>query len=428
MTIERKKDLFVLLIGLVGGIRIRMMGTFYLSEILIFLSYYFVSWKVFADNRYVRRLMLLALLWLLGCLISDTVNLTSSSDALKGAFNIIFFILQIPITYWALADKPSRYLQYILGSGFSSVPSFLFFGSIKNGRVESLPVFDDIWFYYSLAPLAIAVISYLYYKQSLSKIIIYIISLSFGLFMLFNNSRNIFLTMSMSVILLAYIDHCHTDSLADTVKKYRNHLLRLFMCLFVGLLVMDEVYEHLASEGILGEYAYNKYMMQKNSKDGLVSARKDTYMGIELIINKPLWGYGSYAKDKGDRFHQQYSIRHKTEYEIPEEEKYLPGHSHIVGYWLNHGVLGGLFWIYVLLLMWKVFRSGAIFEEPRLMCLFIMTFTSKLWDILFSPFGNRVGMAFFLCYVAILSKTFLKKRINRRLYGTPYSIRKHYNR
>lgn len=428
MSVEKKKDYFVLLIGLLGGVRMRLMGTFYLSEIIIYVSTLFIAWYLYRRNPYVKTMIRLGGLWLVGCVVADLVNETAMNDALKGAFNIIFFLLQLPFVYWAIHDKPSRYLHYIIGCGIMSLPNYFFFGTTNEELEEEVLFIDDIWFYYSFVPIATAVLSYLYYRGRLNKQLIYGSALVFGIFMLFHNSRNIFLSMSMGVILMYYIDHCTKGLLKETVKRFRSRIVVLFVGLMAGLYLVDVIYENLAADGTLGDYAYQKYMRQKYSEEGLASARGETFMGLELISRNPILGYGSYAKDKGDKFHLEYSLKHKTEYIAPAAERYLPAHSHIVGYWLNHGILGGLFWLYVLWLMWRVIRTGSILMEPRMLLLFVLCYTNKLWDIIFSPFGNRVGMAFFLVYMAIVYQEYKKRVIpskGQQTYGRKKALLQH---
>ena len=70
---------------------------------------------------------------------------------------------------------------------------------------------------------------------------------------------------------------------------------------------------------------------------------------------------------------------------------------------MQDGILGGLFWLYVLWMFWKIFISGCFMFERRLLCLLMFQFCSLLWNMMFSPFGDRVSTAaliitFFVIY------------------------------
>jgi hypothetical protein len=410
MTLEKKKNYLVFFIGIIGGVKFRFIGTFYASEIFIFISLFTISWSSFNHNKYARTLFKLAILWLIGAIVTDAYVNNNIIDSLKGQFNIIFFFLLFPYIYWLLFDKPSRLIYYLLACAIASVPNYYLLGA--SGEEDFGLMGEDIWLYYSFVPVAVGIIAWLYFKSKIKTKIASLSMFCFGLFMLFHNSRNVLLTMAMAAVVLFNIDNLSCSNFSHKLYKYRTSIVRICVFLFLGILLVDNVYGTLAENGILGEYAYNKYMHQKYETGGLHSSRLETFMGMELIMKSPIIGYGSFARDKGDGFHMQFATEHNTEY-VPwplPTERFLPGHSHLVGYWMNHGILGGVFWLYVLWLMWRFFQSGAILYEKRMIAGILMVFTANVWDIFFSPFGDRVGMAFFLMYIVIIYKYFKEDR------------------
>lgn len=145
------------------------------------------------------------------------------------------------------------------------------------------------------------------------------------------------------------------------------------------------------------------YKQKLSGGNALEGGRAETFMGIQLITENPIWGYGSYARDKNDAFHARYATEHNTEYIWTGDwDRFLPGHSHIVGAWVQNGILGGLFWLYVLFMCWKVFSSGCIMYEPRMLCLLMFQSVAFLWDLCFSPFGDRTFTLFLIITLFII--------------------------
>ena len=74
-----------------------------------------------------------------------------------------------------------------------------------------------------------------------------------------------------------------------------------------------------------------------------------------------------------------------------------PTHSHLTMAWVEGGILGGICWIYILVLTIRgTVRLTSL--RPPLAPLYSYLLVSFLWDILYSPFGsvNRIRAAFYI--------------------------------
>ena len=92
-------DRLVLLIGLCAPFKIRIIGILSVSELLLLCLILLQRNVNFRDNDYVRRTMILSILWLVGIVISNIVNDVNQIDFLKGVFSQIIFIVIIPVIY-----------------------------------------------------------------------------------------------------------------------------------------------------------------------------------------------------------------------------------------------------------------------------------------------------------------------------------------
>lgn len=404
MTYEKKKDYFIFLCGLVGTFSLRVFGTFYIIEIIAFLSYIFIPWWRFTESPRMRKVMLMAFLWLIGAMIADWWNHTPTMEMLKGWFNIIFFIGLMPFVYWALKDKPSRWIWYVVGNGISSLLSFYL---VRGDMFEERAY--EIWQLYAWGPFVVGIAALLYYRgKHKLAMISYLV---WAVYALYGGSRNIFLNISLAVCIVYMVERFKSAKLDSQIYRFKSSIVRVFLALFIGALIIDNVYENMASSGMLGEYAYDKYMTQKYESGGILKGgRSETFLGLECIKENPIIGYGSFAVYSPKLISSESLRSALVQYYDGVDVEYLPSHSHVVGYWIYHGILGGIFWIYILLLMWRLFRTGAFMYEPKLIGHCVYYSATILWAILFSPFGQRAPMAFYIVYLIVIEGYFLNDR------------------
>ena len=382
-----KKDLFVFIIGLLSMIKFRLLGTFALSELIIFITYLFIGFRTeFTNNKRMNYLFLFAILWCVGVFISDRFNDVNLIDSLKGSFNVVFLIILIPFVYWALEDKPQRMILFWIGNGISSVFAFYFQRINLYNEIDA-----NIWRVYAFYPAAIALSGLLYYKGR--NLIACLLIEIFAFWSLFNMSRNVFLSMTCAVSLILFIDWIKRHSV-DSITMYKRKSLSLLIIFVLALTGVSYTYEYLAKNKILGEQAYQKYIVQKYSKSGLASGRSDAFQSIFLISNNPIIGYGSYAKDKNELIRQFDKETNRGKNDM------LPGHSYVLGAWVYSGILGALFWIYILYLIF-VFIKDKILLNDKLIGINVLLSFQMLWNILFSPFADRLNFLFFITLVVV---------------------------
>ena len=175
--------------------------------------------------------------------------------------------------------------------------------------------------------------------------------------------------------------------------------------LLLGFVAIVNIYETMAANGTLGERVYEKYIAQKYSKDGLASGRGDAFQSLYAISLNPLFGYGSYAKDK-DGIIREYNIKRNIIVSNKEDEGMLPGHSYILGAWVYAGIFGFIFFAFVLKFILMCISKGVLLYNQQLTGICMYTLVSMVWNILFSPFADRINFLYFIIFLMILERNF----------------------
>jgi hypothetical protein len=186
----------------------------------------------------------------------------------------------------------------------------------------------------------------------------------------------------------------------------------------VGLLIFalgsaylaNQLIKYAASRGFYEESTQAKFQQQANGKLGvLFGGRPETLVAIQAIRDRPIVGHGSFPADYHyiELMQQLQYENGYSESDTPEELNYpvIPTHSHLTMAWVESGILGGLLWIYILVLTLRALFRVAV-TRPNLSPLYSYLLVNFVWDILYSPFGsvNRMIGA----YLVLLSYHLLR--------------------
>ena len=118
----------------------------------------------------------------------------------------------------------------------------------------------------------------------------------------------------------------------------------------------DRTIKFAASQGFFDEYVSDKFQAQSKGKLGvLFGGRPETLVAIQAIRDSPIIGHGSFAAEqryldlKADLLFENGYSEADTSDDI--EGHGIPTHSHLTMAWVESGILGGVLWIYVLVLV-----------------------------------------------------------------------------
>jgi hypothetical protein len=235
-----------------------------------------------------------------------------------------------------------------------------------------------------------------------------------SLFSLLEGGRSAFLVKFSSAWVM-WIGGKKSASMRRVARNYFPILLSFFI-VGGGAVV---VYKVAVTNGYMGEEELQKYEEQKESRIGLMSGRAEFLPALMAIRDSPWIGHGSWAVDfNGYYLRAQELVGRDKTLKIAESNYYsgligwIPCHSYVWQAWVWHGLLGGIFWVYIFFRVFvKTFLKGlAVF--PQLFGYFALQLPSEFWNVWFSPFGLRVEktMLITLCLLTLYQSRHQKER------------------
>lgn len=417
-----KKTLLIILIGFLSGFYVRVVGVLCVAELIALLiaAYVVLTNKIsFTKNKQFKNIIILSVLAFVGTIISGVVNGSSFIDITKWLFTIFLFVVDLIAVFWLLSDKVTRIIYYLFFSMIgvlltsTILPQFSVHAlvNVENEVIqktlsERLDLNAEL-FAYQYAPIFLFLIAFLYGKMPKLTIAIMFFA---GVFFLFGDSRHLFLIYELAAVIMMFLGVVNEQNKMIKMQKMRKNVLPFLIILFGAAIVIKSSYEYMAKNGILGEWAQYKYELQSsNNNDIVLGSRMITFEGLYIILKDPIWGFGPYAVDKNG-YAQEFARMMKTEY---DSSRILGGHSFLVQFWTYGGILALLLWLYVIYLGINFIINGIVYE-PSLTPFLLIFVILLLYNILFSPFGNRVSNAYALVMISIiLSNT---KTSNKSIY------------
>src|SRR4029077_2045909 len=121
----------------------------------------------------------------------------------------------------------------------------------------------------------------------------------------------------------------------------------------------------------------------------LLGGRREILASEQAIVDSPILGHGSWARDpKYAAILEERSdeLGYKRFQGGGRKDDLIPTHSYLFGSWVDAGIAGGIFWVFILVFTIRG-MLGASGTEPLLP---ILAFSALMlaWDILFSPLGT----------------------------------------
>jgi hypothetical protein len=385
------------LLGAAGAFSVNIVGALPVSELFILpvLPVLLLARGPRAFNRRYLFFYLLTGAWLLGTLVADTYNEIGVFNRSKGLARVVFFIIDFIALAIFIDNKTRRLVIFAVG-----VAAVLTIGSLQYR-----PDLNVEWKFGMGQGFAIValIISSRYYVKGRYWVCLSISLGLAGLSLIFGFRSQLAVLFISAVLILPLSkqawDRRNGGSPGD--QSVPRILIALALA-GTAAYAANSLIHYAARSGFFDESTQAKFETQAAGDYGvLFGGRPETLVAIRAILDSPIIGHGSFAYgEKYVELKQDIMYQHGyTDSDDPEVFDYptIPTHSHLTLAWVEGGILGGVCWIYILILTIRaVFRLSAL--RPPLAPLYCYLLVSFGWDILYSPFGsvNRMLGAFYI--------------------------------
>ena len=380
-----KYKLFLFLYGLGMGLRVSFIGQLSLSEILAFGSMPFVKIKRLCSQYPVLiKIGLCYALLFVSLMLSDMFNETLPEDYLRGWAVVIFSAISVLFLVSQLDKHPQYCIYYLMG--------LLIIRIFLGGDAEEINIemIEENTNYFKQRLMgfvnpAILLGSYFLSINKHSKYAVLLL-LSYAIFCLFVDARSNSLAYFVAAVLL----FVKLNQIKLTTGKLLFiGIISLCLGAFAYVYYVDQVLYHDFG-GINAKRQLNLAADPYNPIDLLKQGRTGTFIAIEAIKDRPIIGYGSWARDETGKYSELQAELMDVSSRFSENHVPLISmHSIIFTAWLWAGI-GGFFsilFLYVTLLSLGI----RLFKKSRnfpLLVIILPLLTEMVWNAFFSPFGH----------------------------------------
>jgi O-antigen ligase len=380
-------DFAIFAVVCAGGLSVNLVGSLPGNEILILflLPYLAMTHGSRAFRREYMWFWILLGGWLFGTIGGDLYLGTVLASKLKGIARVLFLGIDFAALAILIDKKVRGYIVFLLGDAV-----LLFVGALKFGGGS---IFTE-WKYGldgAVGIPAILVAAYFFGKRRYSIAI----AIALGVAML---------NLRYAVRSQVAIDLMTAAVMLPIAGTRKSKGGRAFdgMAFFKLLMVLaltggaayaaNQVIKYAVSQNFFNEEIENKFSAQSSGQLGvLVGGRPETLVAIQAIIDNPIIGHGSFAVD--EKYLQlMQDIQYKYNYSDSDQAEdadvpSIPTHSHLTQAWVESGIMGGIFWLYVLGLVGLMFVQ-TILRRPAMTPIYAGFAVGFTWDVLYSPMGS----------------------------------------
>jgi O-antigen ligase len=389
-------DLVIAIFGIAGAFSVSLVGSFPGNELLVLpllpILLLYRGGRAFKREYFWFYVLVGA--WLLGTIVADIYTGSPMINRMKGTARVVFFGLNFMTLAILIGNNTRRMVIFIVTIALVMLRIGLFFR-------EDMPI---MWKFGLGGTVAIAalLLSSHYYVQGKYWICVLI---SVGLAALnlnFGFRSQLVVHLVSAVLLVPLFDKSRRRHGGARDGQGSSRALLLLGLAAAAAYAANASIQYAAASGFFNESLQSKFEQQAKGDYGvLVGGRPETLVALQAIRDSPIIGHGSYPVDR-----KYLDLRQDIQYEHgysdtdePEDQEYpvIPTHSHLTMAWVESGILGGICWIYLLVLTLRGVL-GLASLRPALMPLYCYLLVGFVWDILYSPFGsvNRLWAAFFI--------------------------------
>jgi hypothetical protein len=381
---------------------LQIVGKLFASDILLLLllPVVLLSKRHILNEKLPRTFLFLGLLWFAGQVGTDLFRSTPFVDYVRGWAMITLTLTHFTVLYVLLYQNSRRTILYMAGLSTGGVLSYFL-------NPSTFAAGDPWKFGYGFGTtLLIIVIATLAAGRSRDGIAGTAILIAAAL-NLYEGSRSLAgecLVAFTYLLLTKAIRNQGGES--SQVSPFRAMLA----CAALGISAAGplSIYAYCAGNGLFGYAAWHKYELQSSGRYGvLVGGRGEFLAGLEAATDSPIVGHGSWAKD------WRYAAREEATLidlgyraSKPSDSWVIPSHSHLIGAWVDAGITGALFWLWVLWLPVRALGRLYTTDEPMAPLIAFLAIV-LVWEVFFSPYGAE--RRFITPYFVVVMMMFLNR-------------------
>ena len=384
-------DAITLVVGLSSSFTVHLVGELPVAEVIlvIFLPVFIILRGARLVRPGLKTVFNLMVLWLFGAVLTDIYRATPAHDWLRGDATIVFFAIDL-LGVAVLVGKNER-RKVIFLAAFA-------IGALLAVRFQP-SVLTDFWkFGYSTGTnLLVALISCYFFSRRQYAIAGLLLAGIMGVNLLFDFRSQVLFFLIAMVLALPVIPE-QVGGLR--ILPRAGSAARLAVLAGLALAAGGSAYGvvHLASaSGLLGDEAQAKDEGEARSGGGvLLGGRPEILVSSRAVWDSPILGHGSWAKDvKYLEMLNDLQAEYGSGFDLNNAEELsegvIPAHSHLMGAWIQAGILGAFIWFYLFFLALKAIVRISVLR-PACTPIYAFMLVALLWDILFSPFGMTKRM------------------------------------
>jgi hypothetical protein len=407
---------FAFLVSFLSFFHINLVGDFYIAELLL-IGYLLLSIRKLRllAEPFPRKVLILGGLWLLSQVLTDFIRNTPSQNYLRGWAAIVFFLVDFCAMYIMARLKPDVVRILILGSALGTIFSVI---ALPTEYSEMEP-----WKFGYGQPTVMLLLLYLSIGNKHAGKLAPVLLIALGVLSVFLNARSLggMLMLTAAIILLGQL---FGFGKYNAMKISFTQWISMIAGVSIAVFGIAMGYQWAAESDYLPENVIAKYKLGQANDLGilgmLVGGRSEILISSQAVFDSPIIGHGSWAEDAKYAY-MQYEIaailgQDDNEAQVKqsiEMSNLIPTHSVLMQAWVWAGLLGAIFWFFVIKLLLK--NTFAIFFIPnKLQPLLIFLGISSVWNVLFSPFGGgeRFDWALVLVVIFISVGVLTKMPVN----------------
>lgn len=397
---SHKSKFYLMLYGFTSGIFINIIGRLIVSELIAVLSFPFLNIRsLLKEYRGLRTVYKVLMFMLVNQIISDMYNNTPYTDYLRGWSVIIFSIISVTFLVRHLSSNRKNIIPFL----FSLFIVRLFFGKaeLDIGMIEENSNFFKIRFV-SFINLGMLILGYILFRARKERFV-YLVYFMYALLCFALDARSNGLIF-ISTAMLLFIK-------SKRIKFSKGKVIVLSIMVSIVFYIGYVCYVNkVIYDGFGGSNAkiqISKMTNPYNPFELLFHGRVAVVIASYAVMDKPLLGHGSWAKDKTGKYSKL--LEELTETSIYNDHGgVIPNHSLLIGTWLFSGILGFLGVCYLLVFLikefFKIYKSKYI--SPILPVLTVLTM-DMCWAMMFSPYGLlRTTFPLFAALIVIYKREY----------------------